>query len=63
MKTYIMKKNVINENKRLVTEHIQAHTIKEETSNGMIFGVLDCSGEEYAKQVNAVNIDDIQWVG
>ena len=53
-----------NTNKRhLVQEHIQSHIIRKEVSNGYVFGILDCTGEEYAKQVNAVNIDDIQWVG
>ena len=47
------KKEVINEHtgKSMLTEAI----------NGIKYGVLECTIEEYAKQVGAVNIDDIQW--
>lgn len=43
-------------------QHIQLHIIRKDISNGLVFGVLDCTGGEYAKLVDAVNIDDIQWV-
>lgn len=32
-----------------------------ENINGIQFGILDCTIEEYAEQVGAVNIDDIEW--
>ena len=48
-----MKKKILNEHtgKEMLTEKI----------NGIQYGVLDCSVEEYSKQVGAINIDDIQW--
>lgn len=48
------------EQELIVNEHTGRKMLTEEI-NGIKHGVLDCLGEEYAKQVGAVNIDDIQW--
>lgn len=49
-----------NEKKDIINKHI-GKSMLTEYINGIQFGILDCTIEEYAKQVGAINIDDIQW--
>lgn len=52
------KENLITE-----SEHNENHFVCEVEKDGMIFMKLDCTIEEYEKEVNAIKFEDIQWEG